>query len=208
MTSPSDWGLPEILAQFDPEEGEGETQYIDPQNVKDALTALWERTIDVRDWEPFEPALNAYDMGEASYVDPPNWDAVAGRYQIIGNGMDPLTARCSGWGWLRLDSPTALAGDIWWVHTLLPAGIVTPLMGAEVNNATVFLGHGEVVYSVTGPDPKVLPFSLYTADPLVSTSPGVPEYDIKARIDAEPPLTTAPLKIRYTFDYECRYNLE
>lgn len=218
MTEPT---LPQILAQFDPEDAEGPDSYIDPSDVKQALTWLWDRTVDVRHWETFEPSIQVFDNVSESFMDDITGDSSFGRFQVIGNGMSPETARCSGWSWIRINSPTAAAlgtgATNWGFNTMIPGAIVQPLRGEAINSAKAMVGHGEVAYTVSGPTAKSLPFHLYPGYmrdyiwPGIFTSPGNDDfaydagYDIRSRITAAMPLTTSPLEIRVFFDFECQY---
>lgn len=218
MTEPT---LPTILAQFDPEGAEGASGYIDPSDVKQALTWLWDRTIDVRDWETFDPFITVFDNVGESFLSDITGDSFFGRFQVIGNGMDPETARCTGWSWIRINSPTAAAlgtgATNWGFDSMIPGSVVQPMRGGAINNAKAMLGHGEVVYSTTGPVSKSLPFHLYPGYmrdygwPGIFTSPGNDDfaydagYDIRSRIASAMPITTSPLEVRVFFDFECQY---
>jgi hypothetical protein len=220
-----------ILSQFDPEEGEGDIQYIDPQDVKDALTAMWNRIPPYQPYTEFTPVIQAWDLSNNTLESKGDieWDVAIGKYYVIGNTASPSTARCSGWGFCRLDSPTVLAltdATHWVMSGALPFNmfeIINALprdpYGEEVEGADapkITLGYGECVFQ-SALAPSSLSFHLYPGYaqykpnfgfPGVWTSPGDGDYvndagyELKTRIDTTGVDDAHPLELRYAFDYQ------
>lgn len=210
---------PEISAQFDPEQGEGATQYINPQDVKDALAAMWAQIPPYVPYTAFTPEISAFDVVGDTFLESPVWDVAMGKYMLVGSGQNPASARISGWGFLRLDSPTALAlGDAthWGMDGFYPASLVSLVFAGE-DNPKIMIGYGECSYTASTGGAVSLPFHMYPGymdlmGPGIYTSPANDDftydagYEIKTRIDETLPLSTDPFELRWAFDFECQYN--